>query len=177
METWPHAPSRRVNEAGTYMITAGTIYKQHLFNSPEKLDLLTDLLFGTLDEYGWEKKAWAVFSNHYHFIAKSPATPDIRKLLGRIHGKSAIELNRIDATPGRTVWFRSWPTLLTFQKSYLSRLAYVYFNPVKHALVDDARLYKWCSAASFETNAEPSLFRTVSSMKYDRVSVQDDFDM
>jgi putative transposase len=157
------------------MITAGTLHKQHLFDSGQKLDLLTDLILSTLEEYGWEKAGWAVFSNHYHLIARSPADPELRRLVGKIHGKSAIELNKVDGTPGRTVWFRSWPTLLTFQKSYLSRLAYVHFNAVKHGLVEDPRLYKWCSAAWFEPDADPAFYRTVTSMKYDRVNVHDDF--
>ena len=36
MSEWPHSPPHRFFEPGTYMITAGTYLKAHIFNVPEK---------------------------------------------------------------------------------------------------------------------------------------------
>ena len=38
----------------------------------QRLEFLHDSLLGLAEEYGWNLQAWAVFSNHYHFVAMSP---------------------------------------------------------------------------------------------------------
>ena len=40
VKDWPHVPVHRLNEDGVYMVTAATLYKQRLFNTPDKLTLL-----------------------------------------------------------------------------------------------------------------------------------------
>src|ERR1035437_5073028 len=37
---WPHAPLHRLADNAVYFVTAGTLHKQHLFDTPEKRDLL-----------------------------------------------------------------------------------------------------------------------------------------
>src|SRR5207244_2940770 len=41
---WPHAPVHRLSAHGIYFITAGTLHKQHLFDTPAKRDLLERML-------------------------------------------------------------------------------------------------------------------------------------
>src|SRR5207249_4777289 len=42
---WPHAPVHRLSQSGVYMVTAGTLYKEHFFREDERLTLLeTSLL-------------------------------------------------------------------------------------------------------------------------------------
>ena len=38
---------------------------------------------------------------------------------------------------------------------YLARLSYVYYNPVRHGVVDWAEKYRWCFANGFAQNAKP----------------------
>src|SRR5437762_699592 len=70
---WPHAPVHRLGECGTYMVTASTLYKAHHFRGAKRLEVLHRGLLTVARDYGWELEAWAVFSNHYHFVARSPA--------------------------------------------------------------------------------------------------------
>jgi len=85
MKDWPHAPVHRLSVAGTYMVTASTYQKQHFFNTNERLTLVRDLLFKVAEEYGWSLQAWAVMSNHYHFLAMTPEEPEsLRKLIGKL---------------------------------------------------------------------------------------------
>jgi hypothetical protein len=37
---WPHAPSHRISEHGTWFVTAGTLHKRHRFRTAQRLDLL-----------------------------------------------------------------------------------------------------------------------------------------
>ena len=71
---WPHAPPHRFSEQGAYIVTAGTHQKEHFFRGAERLDYLEAELLAGAKAAGWQLEAWAVFSNHYHFVGH--ALPD-----------------------------------------------------------------------------------------------------
>jgi REP-associated tyrosine transposase len=173
---WPHAPIHRLSERGAYIVTAATLHKLHRFDTPAKLSLLHDSLLRLAAKYGWQLEAWAVFSNHYHFVAQSPPEAGSLKIfLKDLHSLTLRELNKLDATPARKVWHNFRDTHLTFEKSYMARLNYVHQNPVRHGLVPVANQYHWCSAAWFERVATPAMIKTIYSFKTDQIAVPDDF--
>jgi putative transposase len=173
-----HAPVHYLEQAGAYMVTASTYRKQHYFRQPARLSFLQDQLFQLAEKHGWQLQAWAIFSNHYHFVALSPSNVDSLKLfIQGFHSITAKEVNRLDGEETRQVWFQYWDTLLTYEKSYLARLNYVHQNPVRHGLVSVASAYPWCSAGWFERTASPAFHKMVSGFKTDRVNVIDDFDV
>lgn len=174
---WPHAPLHRLSEQGTYFVTGSTYLKQHFYQSADRLDLLESRLLALTKERGWRLEAWAVFSNHYHFVAQTEADfQPLSDLLKQLHGEMATAVNRLDEQPGRQVWFNFRDTQLTFEKSYLARLNYVHQNAVKHGLVRVANQYRWCSAAWFERTATPAQVKTIYSFPTTKVRVIDDFD-
>ena len=137
-------------------------------------------LLSVAQQFNWRLEAWAVFSNHYHFIAHSPPdAPDVSNLgamLSVLHVKTAEWVNKLDSAPGRQVWFNFWDTRLTHQRSYLARLNYVHQNAVKHGLVPVACQYPWCSAAWFERSASPAMVKAIYRFKTDRLSAPDEFE-
>ena len=176
IKDWPHAPTHRLDSSGTYIVTAATLYKQHLFPTAEKLTVLENTLLRLAKQYRWHLEAWAVFSNHYHFIGRSgPDSGNLRILLKHVHADSARAVNRLDERIGRTVWFNFWDTKLTYERSYLARLSYVHRNPVKHGLVAVANQYRWCSAAWFERIASPATVKTIYEFRIDQLNIKDDF--
>ncbi len=173
---WPHAPLHRLDTNGVFMITAATLYKEHFFRTPEKLTLLENTLLSLAKKYHWRLEAWAVFANHYHFVACGDESAlELDRMVKQLHDDSARELNRYDQTEGRAVWYNFWDTKLTYQRSYLARLNYVRQNPVKHGLVKVANQYRWCSAAWFERTAAPATVKTIYSFKTDQLKIFDDF--
>jgi REP-associated tyrosine transposase len=178
---WPHAPVHRLSENGTYFVTAGTYRKVHCFRGRQRLGVLHRGLLTLARDFGWLLEAWAVFSNHYHFIAHSPGDEDgaagLSTMLGRLHEKTAKWVNRLDGETTRTVWHNFWDTRLTYPKSYLARLNYVHQNPVKHGLVRAASLYPWCSAGWFERTARPAQVQMIYGVPIDRVKVRDEYDV
>ena len=158
------------------MITAGTYEKVHHLHTPERRDLMQTALFGVAAEFGWELQAWAILSNHYHIVARSPDDPaTLRRLIGKLHMTTAKALNRLDEAPGRKVWFQYWESHLTFERSWLARLNYVHYNPARHGVAPNAHNWRWCSAAWFAENATPAFRATVEAFKVDRLTVPDDY--
>ncbi|QQL44446.1 REP-associated tyrosine transposase [Sulfuriroseicoccus oceanibius] len=174
---WPHHPPHYLNSPGVFMVTAGTYRKEHVFRSREQLRMLSNLLLDRANEAGWRIQAWAVFSNHYHFVGASPdgSAASLSRLIGDVHRQSAVMINRWDGAEGRKVWYNYWEKRLTYERSYLARLAYVQRNPVKHGLVKVATEYPWCSASWFAKEAPPALQRVVDTFKTDRIADYDDF--
>ena len=158
------------------MITAATLDKQHFFSSSAKLDFLQSELLSLAKKYHWQLQAWAVFPNHYHFIARSEdESPQLGTFVSHLHTSTARQLNQLDQIAGRRIWYNFWDSKLTFERSYLARLNYVHQNPVKHGRVFAANQYRWCSAAWFERTAPPATVKTVYGFKTDKLNIADDY--
>ena len=178
---WPHAPEHRLTETGTYFVTAATHQKAHHFRGAKRLEVLHRGLLTVAADAGWNLEAWAVFSNHYHFVAKTPEeasdASSLSQMLGLLHEKTAKWANKLDGVTGRKVWHNFRETRLTYEKSYFARLNYVHQNAVKHGLVAVANQYPWCSAGWFERVAKQSMVKTIYGMQIDRVNVADEFEV
>ena len=175
---WPRASIHRIGEGrGTFIVTAGTLHKQHFLCRPALLDYFQNELLKKATDYRWHVEAWAIFSNHYHFVGHALGSADsLGPMLNHLHSDTARRLNEIEDQPGRQVWYNFWETKLTYEKSYQARLHYVHYNPVKHGLVPVANQYHWCSAAWFERTATPAQVKTIYGFKIDRLNVLDDFE-
>jgi putative transposase len=177
---WPHAPTHQLSERDTYFVTAATYGKAHHFRGAARLRVLHRGLLTVAGQFGWQLEAWAVFSNHYHFVAHSPgAEPDAASLtpmLKLLHVKTSGWVNKLDGTPQRQVWFNFRDTKLGQQRSYLARLNYVNQNAVKHGLVPVACQYPWCSAAWFERTDSSAMVKSIYRFKTDRLAVENEFE-
>jgi putative transposase len=173
---WPHAPVHRLDSNGIYMVTGATLRKEHLFTTGDKLSLLENNLLTLAKNYQWQLEAWAVFVNHYHFVAHGRVNSrPLDEFLNQLHSDTARKLNLMDQSVGREVWFNFWDTKLTYERSYLARLNYVHQNAVKHGLVLVANQYQWCSAAWFERTAPLPAVKTIYSFKTDKLNIHDDY--
>ena len=177
---WPHAPEHRLSVRGTYFVTASTYLHRHHFAGKARLAVLHRGLLKVAADFGWQLEAWAVFSNHYHFVGHSPAEADnaeaLPRMLGLLHEKTAKWINKLDSAPARKVWHNYRESRLTYEKSYLARLNYTHQNPVKHGLVPSANLYPWCSATWFDRTATPAQIKTIYRFKTSQIKVLDDYE-
>jgi putative transposase len=129
MTKWIHAPLHLFNETGTYMVIGSTLNKEHFFTSNNDLDNLQNLLLELSKKYQWKLEAWAIFSNHYHFIAHSPDDPKIlKKMITHLHASSARELNKTHEAVERTVWYQFWDNFLNNTKLSLNRFKIIKYG-------------------------------------------------
>jgi putative transposase len=156
-----------------------TYQKAHHFRQPARLDVLQRGILKLTADFNWHLEAWAVFSNHYHLIARPESQADastLKPLLSKLHEKTAKWINKLDGVPGRKVWHNYRDTILSFEKSYFARLNYVHQNPVRHGLVAVANQYPWGSAGWFERTTSASMVKTIYRFKTDRLQVLDEYD-
>ncbi len=172
---WHHTPLHRFVPGSVHMITGATLHKRHIFRTEPHLMLMQSLLLDRLKELGWQPRAWACLSNHYHVMALAPEEGDLTHLIRGFHSKVSIAVNKLDHTPGRKVMYQYWDRCITFENGYYARLNYVMKNPVKHGLVTDAERYRFCSARWFRENQTSAFRRKVASYGYERVNEPDDF--
>ena len=113
--SWPHAPTHQLAHQGTYFVTARTYEAAHVFQGANRLAVLHRGLLRLARDFGWHLEAWAVFSNHYHFVAHSPMdqsdASSLRPMLSLLHEKTAKWANRLDQTPSRKVWCGPAPVI------------------------------------------------------------------
>ncbi|MEI7852059.1 MAG: transposase [Kiritimatiellales bacterium] len=160
------------------MVTCGTYQKCHHLNTASRLTFVQETLFETAEEFGWHLQAWAILSNHYHFIAASPANPEpLSKMLSKLHTVTAIRINKEDNCPGRKIWYQYFDSHITYQNSYFARLRYVHYNPVHHTVAHNAENYPWCSAAWFSRSAGSAFYKTIQGFKTDAVNVTDPYEV
>jgi REP element-mobilizing transposase RayT len=90
---WPHAPTHQLSQRGTYFVTGATYQKAQHFRGADRLRVLQRGLLTVADKFGWQLEAWAVFSNHYHFVAHSPPAAEdaasLDAMLRMLHVKLA----------------------------------------------------------------------------------------
>jgi len=179
-ESWPHAPTHQLSEAGTYFVTASTYQKRHHFRGRDRIQVLHRGLLKVTKEFGWDLEAWAVFSNHYHFVAHSPKETDnagsMSQMLGKLHSRTGSWIQELDTDDQLQVWHNFRDTRLTHKTSYFARLNYTHHNAVKHGLVPVANQYPWCSTAWYERTASPAMVKSVYRFKTDQLNVDDDYE-
>jgi putative transposase len=164
-------------EGGAYIVTASTYKREPLFRSGRRLALSHNTLLTLSPAYNWQLQAWAIFPNHYHFVAASEDGQRLPELIRHRYSVTARELNAIDRLPDKKVWFQYWETHLTNPKSYFARLRYVHENAIHHQIVRRASNDPWCSAGWFERKATAAFRMTVLAFPCDRISIPDAFDV
>ncbi len=174
MSNWHHAPAHHLSDGDTFFITGGTYLKHEFYRDAVARDELREILFAQAAAHDCWLQAWVLLSNHYHLVTRARGAT-LKRMLSDFHSEAARKLNARHGERGRRVWFQFWDKTLTFEGSWLARLRYTNENAVHHGIVQDARKYRWCSAAAFEETAPRKFVEAVSRVRIDAVKVYDPF--
>jgi putative transposase len=145
-----HRPPHIYKGRAVYMVTAATLHRIKLFNTDEKKENLKKLLFGCIDDFKFHLFALVVLSNHYHLLLKIRKGNDLTSFIKKLHGKSAIELNKRDVIEGRRAWYQYWDTCIRSENDYWRRFNYIHQNPVKHGYTKDMEDYVYSSYHQYQ---------------------------
>jgi len=151
LKRYQHNPPHLFIDHAVYFITGATYNKRRLFHDDQRKETLLKGIQKWFAHYEWQLSAWIIFSNHYHLVAGASKAADMPAIIERLHGASATAVNRMDACPGRQVWWNYWDTCLRGGPHYEQRLAYIYWNAVKHNIVASPEQYRWSSFSRGES--------------------------
>ncbi|RPH58251.1 MAG: hypothetical protein EHM81_10335 [Chloroflexi bacterium] len=104
-----HTPPHWFVPNAIYMVTGATLYQKPWLDSAEKKRHFCETLMERSSLLSWAIEAWAVMSNHYHFVARAPEdATTLKALVQGIHSISAKFVNKLDRASGRRIWYNYW---------------------------------------------------------------------
>jgi putative transposase len=133
-----------------YMLTAAIYRGAGLIESARRKAEWRDAFYEAARIYHWQIIAWVVLHNHYHAIVQSPEhTCNLFKFINSYHKYTARKWNDRDGLNGRKVWWNYWDTCIRSEQDYYSRLRYVFWNPLKHGLVETPEDYDFSNYRAY----------------------------
>ena len=139
-----HNPAHIFVDDSLYFLTAAIYMKRPLLASSELKGLLLEVMQGTFERFNWEFQHWVILDNHYHLLVKSRRGSDLSNIVKHIHSVSGFHIKKFTQAQSR-IWWNYWDYCPRDEKDYLSRLNYLFNNPVKHGYVMDLKDYPFSS--------------------------------
>ncbi len=147
--SWRRPPVWDLGEA-RYLITAACFEHQPIIgHSNQRMDAFEAALLAALDGFGAEVFAHAVLPNHYHVLLRCDRIGELRRELGRMHGRLSLNWNREEGCAGRKVFHGSTETRQKSERHFCASLNYVHHNPVRHGHVSRWQDWPWSSATEY----------------------------
>jgi putative transposase len=133
-----------------YMLTASIYRGTALIKSPPRKAEWRDAFYEAAKIYQWQIIAWVILDNHYHAIVQSPEyAANLSNFINSYHKFTARNWNLRDGMKGRKVWWNYWDTCIRSEHDYYRRLKYIFWNPVKHGLVERPEAYVFSNYRAF----------------------------
>jgi putative transposase len=118
-----------------YFVSASVVRCQRPLDTDAKRMLVRDVLKEAIQQYGIKLYAWVILADHYHLLLKTSDVAPIYRFIKRLHGDSAIQLNKLDSTPGRQVWYQYFDRFPRDECDFWAYFNYIHVNPIKHGYV------------------------------------------
>jgi putative transposase len=128
-------PPHIYEDNACYFITGSIVHRQRLLDTDAKRILVQDVLKEAIKDYGIRLYAWVILADHYHLLLKTSDVAPVWKFIKRLHGDSAIQLNKLDDIPGRQIWYQYWDRFPRGERDFWACFNYVHINPIKHGYV------------------------------------------
>lgn len=139
----PHRPVHWYVDQGCYWITGATLHHAPHFREDARKEAFVRELYSAAEQWAVEVVAWTLMEHHHHMIVYPDRGRSLPRFLGRLHGNTSRLVNDRDGTPGRQVWRQYWDTLLRSDGDFLSRVNYIWWNPVKHGCCQSPGEWRW----------------------------------
>lgn len=149
----PGRPTHWFVDDTYYFLTASTNYSRPFLNTDENKAIVRDLIWSLAEELELTIEAWVILDNHYHLLFHLLKGWDLQIFVRRLHGGTAVKLNRLAHVPGRKIWHNYWDRCIRSERDYWTRFNYIHYNPIKHGYVTKMSDYPFSSIHHYEQTA------------------------
>jgi len=147
---WHNPPHLDFEGEYIYLITAACFeHKPIIGINQNRMLECEEMILDVCFELKCELYAWCVLPNHYHLLLKTSQIKELRKQLGRFHGKSSRKWNLEDKMIGRQIWFNCFERPMKTERHFYVSLNYVHHNPVFHGYVEQWAVWEFSSGKRF----------------------------
>ena len=191
--TYKHNPPHLFRGETKYFITASTYKKLPYLKSDAAKEKLLRSLHLAFNKYNWAIEDWVILNNHYHLMTDISDVPQVLpSIIREAHRFTALwikkqilpkshfvesDISNPEHTPieATRIFYNYWDTCITYEQSYLTRLTYIWTNPVKHGLVESPEDWKYSSYYSRYRNECDVITQFMKDHPSDRVNVKDNY--
>ena len=178
-KTYPHTPPHLFVSNSKYFITSSTLGKYRYLKSEDAKQITLIYLLKSFHHFNWIIEDWVILDNHIHLMADAPENAStLSKVMANFHRFTANWLSKNNIKKVKVKYFHNyWDTCITFESSYIARLNYIWYNPVKHGYVKHAQDWKFGSYYHrINKNIELDKINVIqNSFSFDKVNIKDDF--
>lgn len=119
--------------------------RQAIFSSAADYQTLLDLIEENTKKFGVALHAYVLMSNHFHLLVTPESADSLPRMMQAVGRRYVRHFNDRQGRTG-TLWEGRYRSTLIQTESYLlACMAYIDLNPVRAALVAQARDYPWSS--------------------------------
>ena len=147
---WHRPPHREFAGPVTFIITAACYEHRHVIGaSPSRMGEFEKTILEACKSTGANLFAWCILPNHYHLLTRTENIKELRKEIGKAHGRTARAWNLEDECTGRKVWFNYVDRDMKSQRHYWASLNYVHHNAVHHGYATNWRDWPYSSVHQY----------------------------
>jgi putative transposase len=134
---WHRPPHFEFDGSFTFIITAACFDHLSIIGQTiGRLESFEEALLTTCRDFSENIFAWCVLPNHYHLLLRTDRISELRKALGRLHGRTSRQWNLEDNSLGRKVWYNYFDREMKSTRHYWASLNYIHNNALHHGYVE-----------------------------------------
>ena len=174
---YKHNPPHLFRAGSKYFITSSTLDRHHYLKSDEAKTATLNILEKSFFHFNWKIEDWVILDNHIHIMVEASEHADtLPKVMNNFHKFTANWLSKNGIKKIKNKYFHNyWDTCITYQSSYLARLNYIWFNPVKHGYVENPEYWKFGSYYYRFKNKSNEMMDIIKNYSYEKLQIYDDF--
>ena len=147
---WHRPPHLEFLGPVTFIITAACYEHSSIIGrNSERMAEFERTILAACAEADGRIFAWCILPNHYHLLVRTDNIKQLRKEIGKVHGRTARYWNQEDERQGRQVWFNFFDRDMKSDRHFWASLNYIHNNSVHHGYVAKWREWPFSSAHYF----------------------------